>query len=311
MHVKSTIYSLGLRSGSQHGAGSVRERTQASPPPRGSVLDRFVGRPPSAQPAPGRLCPRAQKSMPIHVIVSEIEPLLSEGLARGLRDEPHLAASAAAGTPRETLEQCRRSQPCVLLAAEPVLERVQPGYLQQQLDYGRAIPVLVLGPSLEPERVTAWLRLGCMGYLTRNDSLDTLRKALYAVAEGQLWARRSDLTLLWRQLLSVTQTASRFTAREREILDCIAAGSSNAKIASDLFISPETVRWHLRRLCPKAGVRDRLGLVAFARQHGFGWRAAEISAAAPPRPPASPQPLPVQRSYWNGAPRVVATTTRL
>src|SRR5262249_43741419 len=152
-----------------------------------------------------------QKSMPIHIIVAETEPLLSEGLARALCNDPHLAASAGVGTPREILEQCSRSQPCVLLAAEPLLERINPGHLRQQLDYGRALSVLVLGPASEPERVAAWLRLGCMGYLARSDTLDTLKRALYAVNEGQLWARRSDLALLLRQLLAVTQTGPRFT----------------------------------------------------------------------------------------------------
>ncbi len=249
--------------------------------------------------------------MPIHVIVAETEALPSEGLARGLQDEPHLTASAAVGTPREILEQCLQSRPCVLLAAEPVLQKIHPVHLEQQLDYGRAIPVLVLGSALEPERVRGWLRLGCMGYVTRSDSLDTVRKALYAIGGGQLWARRHDLTVLLRQLLVVMQTGLHFTGREREILDRVAAGSSNAEIASDLFISLETVRWHLRRLCRKAGVRERSSLAEFARQQGFGWRAGEILTAAAPREGALPQPLPVQRAHWNGTPRAVGTATRL
>ncbi len=50
---------------------------------------------------------------------------------------------------------------------------------------------------------------------------------------------------------------SRFTRREIEILRKIAAGDNNQKIADDLFVTRETVRWHLRSAYSKLGIHDR------------------------------------------------------
>lgn len=228
------------------------------------------------------------KNTRIHVIVAEANPLLSEGLARGLSEEPHLTACAAIGSPEAVLEQCRRLQPCVLLACEYFLARIDPQCLLEQVDYGRAIPVLVLGSATDSETTLAWLRLGCMGYLTRDENLTTLKRAVQAVLNGQIWARRTQLTLWLRQFLELGGTEPRFTVREQQILDEMASGATNARISSQLYISPETVRWHLRRLFAKLGAHDRARAVKLARQYGFGRHR--------PIGPTPPEPPPVQQA---------------
>jgi DNA-binding CsgD family transcriptional regulator len=59
-----------------------------------------------------------------------------------------------------------------------------------------------------------------------------------------------------RGLLS-SQSRHNLTPREGQILDLISRGRSNRDIAEELFISRETVRWHIRTLYAKIGVRDR------------------------------------------------------
>ena len=196
--------------------------------------------------------------MPIHVVVAEAGPLLSEGLVLSLREDPDLSACAAAGTPLEALEECRRRRHCVLVAGESVLEGIPPRRFRELADYGRAVPVLVLGLDPAPDRALSWLRLGSMGYLSRCDGADEIARAIRAVAAGQMWGRRSDLAVLLRELLAPPARGPRLTVREREILDLMSAGAGHAEMADRLFISVDTVRWHLRRLSAKAGGQLRL-----------------------------------------------------
>lgn len=59
------------------------------------------------------------------------------------------------------------------------------------------------------------------------------------------------------------------TAREQEVLRCLARGLSNGEIAVELFISPTTVKSHVASLLTKIVVRDRVQLVVVAYRSGF------------------------------------------
>jgi DNA-binding NarL/FixJ family response regulator len=61
-----------------------------------------------------------------------------------------------------------------------------------------------------------------------------------------------------------------FTAREREILDLLAAGRSNAPIAGAPFLSPTTVRNTLSNVLAELPVADRAGAIVRAREAGLG-----------------------------------------
>ncbi|HET7017571.1 MAG TPA: response regulator transcription factor, partial [Streptosporangiaceae bacterium] len=60
------------------------------------------------------------------------------------------------------------------------------------------------------------------------------------------------------------------TPREAEVLAHIAAGLSNAEIASTLFVSEATVKTHINHIFAKTGLRDRAQLVGYAFRHGLG-----------------------------------------
>jgi DNA-binding NarL/FixJ family response regulator len=68
----------------------------------------------------------------------------------------------------------------------------------------------------------------------------------------------------------VAQAFPELTAREREVLDLIAAGSRNQEIARRLFLSDKTVRNHVSAILTKLQVPDRAGAVAKARDAGLG-----------------------------------------
>lgn len=228
--------------------------------------------------------------MTIRTIVAERSQVLSEGLAQSLQEEPDLAASPATGSLEEALTRCREHSPSVLLASESFLETMDPRRLRDRIDWGRRAAVLVLASRASDDGALAWLRLGCMGHISRGDSIATVKMAIRAVAAGQIWARRADLAMLLRQLLragrDVVPEGPRLTAREEQILTLIADGAPNDDIAGQLFISLETVRWHVRRLTLKSGARDRAALADLARERGLAWRARGTAMEPFGRPPA-------------------------
>ena len=229
--------------------------------------------------------------MPIHVIVADTGPLMSQSLAQALRQEPGIESYPATGSPEQELDRCRQIQCCVLLADESFLERADPVWFQKQVDCGRGIPVVVLGARYDPERVCLWLRLGCMGYVSKEDGLDAVRKAILAVTAGQHWARREDLTRLIRDLIDAEERRPALTAREREILDRIVRGWNNAQISDELCISIETVRWHCRRLFQKLGVSSRQRAIEVAHHH---WPAWQLGKGRPPVRSRSSAPHPTE-----------------
>lgn len=233
--------------------------------------------------------------MAIHVVVAGTDLLVSEGLALALSQRAGLAACVA-GSAEAAMERCRQLAPCVLLADEAFLETTDAHRRLWRAAGKRILPVLVLGPDSKPDAVLYWLRQGCMGYLSRQDDLVAVRKAILAVTAGQIWAPRALVARVLQELLAPEERGPRLTAREEEILPLIAAGLDNARVADMLYISVETVRWHLRRLFVKIGVRDRAGAVEFALRQGLVRRAPEPPALVAAR-------VPVQKAYWNQSPQ--------
>ena len=68
------------------------------------------------------------------------------------------------------------------------------------------------------------------------------------------------------------------TPREREILAHVTRGSSNAEIATALWLSEQTIKYHLTHIYRKLGVKGRTGAVSYVFEHGL---AGELEQASP------------------------------
>ncbi|MGC8793325.1 MAG: response regulator transcription factor [Bryobacteraceae bacterium] len=160
------------------------------------------------------------------------------------------------GTSEGLREICQRLRPIVLVAD---VECVRLLLGAQETSEGNAmagVRILVHGVEFGDSCVESWLRQGCWGVLSPRCSARQLWKAVEAVAAGQYWVGRRVLTQIARKYILAQSVG--LTARETEILQLVAQGCKNQEIARRLFISVETVRWHLRGLYNKLGVHDRL-----------------------------------------------------
>jgi DNA-binding NarL/FixJ family response regulator len=117
------------------------------------------------------------------------------------------------------------------------------------------IPILVFSLRLDLPLARAALRLGARGFIHAGMELDQIARAAEVAAEGEIVVPRKILEYLVTN--EVPADLDALTVRQREILELVAKGYSNARIAKDLFLSESTVKQHLRATYKVLGVSDR------------------------------------------------------
>lgn len=132
--------------------------------------------------------------------------------------------------------------------------------------------VLVVAEQFNETNAFPFLRLGVKGLLRYAETHKHLRRAVEAVGRGGFWVPRSLLSRFVDSVLPVVRDRrplpglAVLTRREREILDALVENLSNKEIASKLYISDRTVKFHVSNLLAKFGVRRRADLILLCFQ---------------------------------------------
>ncbi len=138
----------------------------------------------------------------------------------------------------------------------------------------KAPPVLVLTTFEDDEVLAAALRAGAAGFLLKGVPADDLQRAVRTVAEGGSWL---DPAVTGRVLSAYREGTPRLpasaldvlTPREREVLELIGTGLTNAEIAERLTLGEGTIKTHIGHLFAKLQLRDRAAAVVCAFDHGL------------------------------------------
>jgi DNA-binding NarL/FixJ family response regulator len=116
---------------------------------------------------------------------------------------------------------------------------------------------------------------GASGFLSKDEAAQEVLSAAKAAADGEVLIDPGTLTRLLAQVAQEREEQrdamtllNDLTEREREILQLLAQGMRNDDIATQLFISPQTVQTHVRNILGKLRVHSKLEAVAFAVKHG-------------------------------------------
>jgi DNA-binding NarL/FixJ family response regulator len=117
------------------------------------------------------------------------------------------------------------------------------------------IPILVFGLHVDLPLARAALRLGARGFIHAGMELDQIARATQVAARGEIVVPRKILEYLVTD--EEPADLDSLTTRQREILELVARGHSNAQIAKDLCLSESTVKQHLRATYKVLGVSDR------------------------------------------------------
>jgi two-component system, NarL family, nitrate/nitrite response regulator NarL len=165
----------------------------------------------------------------------------------------------------------------VLLVSSDLDEQPGRGFevLRQVRELRPNVRAVVLLDSSKHESVVEAFRAGARGVLSRQESVERLSKCLRSVHGGQIWADSQQLELLVQAVVSArgvpamnTQGMELLSKREMEIVDCVALGLSNRKIAERLGLSQHTVKNYLFKVFEKLGVSSRVELLSLAIHHG-------------------------------------------
>ncbi|GAA1977923.1 response regulator transcription factor [Isoptericola halotolerans] len=144
-------------------------------------------------------------------------------------------------------------------------------------DLVRARPdvrVLVVTMHETDDAVVSAVRAGARGYLVKSASPAEVERAVLAVADGAMILSPTVAERAMAYVVgggaAVRMPFPQLTAREREVLDLVAAGLDNSAIAHRLSLSPKTVRNTVSAVLTKLAVRDRAAAIVRAREEGLG-----------------------------------------
>ena len=177
-----------------------------------------------------------------------------------VRDQRHweVCVATRAHATADIAELCQRHPPALLVMEDTSLDILSFPDLSDLIGR-RDLRILVFSAKTDDLSLEHFFRQGCAGVLPPDVADITLRRAMRAILEGELWLPRRVLSKLALASSCGKEEASELTKREAEILAMINVGLSNQEIADHLFISRETVRWHLRSLYSKSSHAKRIG----------------------------------------------------
>ena len=201
---------------------------------------------------------------PIRVLSIDDHPLLSEGIAAMINNEPDMKLVATASTGREGILKHREVQPDITLMdlRLPDLSGIDVMMaIQAESADARIILLTMFAGDVEIQRA---LHAGAQGYLLKSmppeQMLDTIR---------QVHAGKKRVPPEIACHLAEHLSDELLTSREVEVLRHIKEGNRNRDIAERLFISEETVKVHIKHIMGKLGASDRTHAMAIAARRGF------------------------------------------
>ncbi len=212
----------------------------------------------------------------IRVLIVDDHAILREALRGLLETVPEIEVVGDATNGREALDLCDRLQPDVVL-----MDMVMPGLngLEATRQIRRRHPktkVLILTGYMEDEQIVAALRAGASGYVVKRSDKEELLLGIQAVHRGNTYFSSSISDgdainqYLWQAKRPEPKTGyDLLTSREREVLQLIAEGYSNQRIAQELFISVKTVEAHKAHIMTKLHAQNRTDLIRYAIKKGL------------------------------------------
>lgn len=208
------------------------------------------------------------------VLVADDHPAFRAGLRFLLESSGQVEVVGEAATGTEAVRETLTVRPDVVLMDLRMPELNGIDATARVVAAAPEVGIIVLTMFDQDESIFAAMRAGARGYLLKGAEQQEILRAIRAVAEGEaLFGPEVARRLIAFFNTAATSRVAAFpelTAREREVLDLIAAGRSNMAIADQLVLSLKTVRNHVSNIFAKLRVADRSAAIVKARDAGLG-----------------------------------------
>lgn len=214
----------------------------------------------------------------IKILIADDHRIIVNGIKMMLEDEPDVEIVGEARDGKEALALAL-SIPDLDLALMDIKMPEMNG-IEATREIAKQHPkakILALTMFDSEEYITGMLNAGAKGYILKNTGIQELIAAIKKVAAGETYFSETVTNVIMSMYMvksapptpTVSVSPKELTERELEILRYIASEKSNHEISEIMLISPRTVHSHRRNLMQKLGVKNTVGLVRYAIQHGF------------------------------------------
>ncbi len=213
--------------------------------------------------------------MSITVFLADDHRMVREGFRLLLQTQPDIEVVGEAGNGRDAVRQVSKLMPEIVLMdiAMPELNGIDA--TRQICEENPSTKVIILSMYSTTQHIFRALRAGARGYILKESAGDDVITAVRAVHDGRVFLCKEISETVIQNYVRNYEIAEDYgplaslNTREREILQLLVEGKTNARIAELLFLSPKTVETYRSHLMQKLGISDLPGLVKFAIQHGL------------------------------------------
>lgn len=212
---------------------------------------------------------------PIRVVLADDHPPLRAGIRMRLEQERDITVIAEADNGREALRLARELKPHLLVLDMEMPDMSGVDVARQLRETDDTIRILVLSAHENEDYLERLFESGAAsGYLTKQESLETIVAAVRGVARGEEgWLSREVAAAMMKQrrggAAKTDPAMEELSRRELEVLKLMARGYNNVQIGEELFIAESTVKKHVSNIYTKLELGSRAEATAWAWQQGL------------------------------------------
>lgn len=208
----------------------------------------------------------------IRVLAADSTSMSTQLLVEALGRDPQLYMIDSPSNGPAVLSALKREKPQIAVVSAELGEMAGTGYelVREIRSQSPVTRVIVLLDASERAGVVEAFRAGAHGVFSRTEPFRLLGKCIQCVNSGQVWASSGELHFLLEALAKptlsnfLTNGGSLLSARETDVVRCVAEGLTNREIASRLKLTEHTVKNYLFRIFDKLGVSSRVEVVLYA-----------------------------------------------